>query len=91
MSLSYLEKLFLYHIVIIKIYIQKLNNMAASKDKVKIEDGVYNSNWTAYNLTILSNEDNSELVTVKTIMGVKGINILEKVEVKNGLVYFCFK
>ena len=65
--------------------------MAASNDKVKIDNGIYDSIWSAYKLTILSPIDNSELVTVKTIMGVKGINIPEKVEVKNGLVYFCFK
>jgi len=54
-------------------------------EKVNIEDGTYNALWSAYNLKILSS-DNIELVTVKTHVGVKGMNCPTRVEVKNGIV-----
>ena len=65
--------------------------MAASKTKVKIDDGIYNAIWTSDNLTILSN-DNKELVTIKSIMRIIGDNLQkEKVEIIKGIVSFYYK
>jgi len=64
--------------------------MAASKTKVKIDDGVYNAIWDSFSLTILSN-DNTELTTIKSIMGVIGNKRKEKVEIINGIVSFYYK
>lgn len=63
----------------------------ASKEKVKLEDGIYNAYWRYYDLTILSNEDHSELVTIKSIMGVLSDSMNEKVEIENGIVSFYYK
>jgi len=64
--------------------------MSASTTKVKIDDGIYNAIWKSYNLTILSN-DNTELITIKSIMGIRGDTQNERVEVKNGIVSFYYK
>ena len=64
--------------------------MSASTTKVKIDDGIYNAIWKSYNLTILSN-DNTELITIKSVMGVREDTQNERVEVKNGIVSFYYK
>ncbi len=64
--------------------------MAASTTKVNLDDGVYNAIWESYNLTILSN-DNTELMTIKSVMGVREGIQKEKVEVKKGTVSFYYK
>jgi hypothetical protein len=56
-----------------------------SDEKVEIKDGEYDALWSAHKLSILS-DDNIELASVKTNIGVRGINCTTRVMIKNGIV-----
>lgn len=61
-----------------------------SKEIVELENGVYDAIWSGYNLDILSNNDNEPgiVLTIKTNIGVKGVNIFKYIKVKNGKIKF---
>ena len=56
------------------------------KTKVKLEDGIYNALWSAYTLVILS-DDNNPVAKARTHVGVKGINVATKIEIKYNVIY----
>ena len=53
--------------------------------KVDLSDGKYNAIWSAYRLEILD-IDKSIIATVKTHIGVKGLNCPEVVSITDGVV-----
>jgi hypothetical protein len=55
-----------------------------NKQKVDLEDGIYNALWSGYNIQIMI--PNKENVYVETVVGVKGINCKTIVEIEDGVL-----
>ena len=51
---------------------------------VELKDGIYNALWSGYKMEIIV--PNSENLNIETKIGIKGINILQKVNVKNKML-----
>lgn len=55
-----------------------------NKQLVDLPDGIYDTIWSAFKMEILV--PNSESVYVDTTIGVKGINVKQKVRIKDKLL-----
>ena len=62
----------------------KKENEGIGKEIINLPNGKYNALWSGHSMEILVPE---ERVKVSTTMGVKGINVDTKVEIRNGLLY----
>lgn len=59
--------------------------MKISESKVDLPNGEYDALWSAYNLSILSDEEDL-LLDVPTSIGVKGINCKARVKISEGVL-----
>jgi hypothetical protein len=57
---------------------------AINKQKVDLENGVYNALWSGYNMQIMI--PNKENIYVETLVGVRGFNCKTIVEIKDGIL-----
>lgn len=63
---------------------EKLN-----ESKVDIENGIFNSLWSGYFLSILD-EENEEILNINITMGTTHINCPVKIQILNGDIYQYF-
>jgi hypothetical protein len=55
-----------------------------NKEKVDLENGIYNALWSGYNMEIMV--PNKEDVCVELVVGVRGIHCKTVVEIKDGFL-----